>query len=106
MRIIICRLTSAQVAISWVTTSTSTPVSHLMLDLRCKQSDNNILIKWNQQYTSVTQYSEYDIEVEGLSFMLQAVGIIAAVGDSVTNLEVGVPAAIMVYGSYSEYVTV
>ncbi|PPD66949.1 hypothetical protein GOBAR_DD36174 [Gossypium barbadense] len=36
----------------------------------------------------------------------EAVGIIAAVGDSVSNLEVGTPAAIMVYGGYAEFMTV
>ncbi|MBA0698650.1 hypothetical protein Goari_000350, partial [Gossypium aridum] len=35
----------------------------------------------------------------------EAVGIIAAVGDSVSNLEVGTPAAIMVYGGYAEFMT-
>lgn len=38
--------------------------------------------------------------------MLQAVGIIAAVGDSVKHLSVGIPAALMTYGGYSEFVTV
>ncbi|KAM7251148.1 hypothetical protein ACFE04_023031 [Oxalis oulophora] len=36
----------------------------------------------------------------------EAVGIIAAVGDSVTHLKVGSPAAIMTFGSYAEFVTV
>ncbi|KAK9044328.1 hypothetical protein V6N11_072638 [Hibiscus sabdariffa] len=36
----------------------------------------------------------------------EAVGIIAAVGDSVSNLEVGTPAAIMVYGGYAEFMAV
>jgi hypothetical protein len=36
----------------------------------------------------------------------EAVGIIAAVGDSVTHLKVGMPAAIMTFGSYAEFVTV
>ncbi|KAL5541104.1 hypothetical protein UlMin_043390 [Ulmus minor] len=36
----------------------------------------------------------------------EAVGIIAAVGASVTDLEVGTPAAIMTFGSYSEFMTV
>lgn len=38
--------------------------------------------------------------------VLQAVGVIAAVGDSVNDLKVGTPAAVMTYGSYSEFVTV
>lgn len=38
--------------------------------------------------------------------MLQAVGIIAAVGESVTNLKVGTPAAIMTFGSYAEFTMV
>ncbi|XP_031260347.1 probable quinone oxidoreductase [Pistacia vera] len=36
----------------------------------------------------------------------EAVGIIAAVGDCVSDLKVGTPAAIMVFGSYAEYSTV
>ncbi|PON63389.1 Polyketide synthase, enoylreductase domain containing protein [Trema orientale] len=36
----------------------------------------------------------------------EAVGIIAAVGNSVTNLEIGTPAAIMTFGSYAEFVMV
>ncbi|GMI83653.1 hypothetical protein like AT1G49670 [Hibiscus trionum] len=36
----------------------------------------------------------------------EAVGIVAAVGDSVSNLEVGTPAAVMVYGGYAEFMTV
>ncbi len=38
--------------------------------------------------------------------LLQAVGIIAAVGDSVTHLEIGTPAAIMTFGSYAEFMMV
>ncbi|KAI3445998.1 hypothetical protein Pfo_002663 [Paulownia fortunei] len=34
---------------------------------------------------------------------LQAVGIIAAIGDSVKHLKVGTPAAIMTFGSYAEF---
>ena len=37
---------------------------------------------------------------------LKAVGIVAAVGDSVKNLKVGTPAAIMTFGSYAEYTMV
>lgn len=36
----------------------------------------------------------------------QAVGIIAAVGDAVKGLEVGMPAALMTFGSYSEFMMV
>ncbi|KAJ4716331.1 Zinc-binding alcohol dehydrogenase domain-containing protein 2 [Melia azedarach] len=36
----------------------------------------------------------------------EAVGIIAAVGDSVCNLKVGTPAAIMTFGSYAEFTMV
>lgn len=36
----------------------------------------------------------------------ESVGIIAAVGESVTNLEVGTPAAIMTFGSYAEFLMV
>ncbi|KAH7833264.1 hypothetical protein Vadar_004652 [Vaccinium darrowii] len=36
----------------------------------------------------------------------EAVGIIAAVGDSVKNLEVGTPAALMTFGSYAEFTMV
>ncbi|CAH9125801.1 unnamed protein product [Cuscuta epithymum] len=36
----------------------------------------------------------------------EAVGIVAAVGDSVTNLKVGTPAAIMTFGGYAEFVVV
>ncbi|KAF4382451.1 hypothetical protein G4B88_011403 [Cannabis sativa] len=36
----------------------------------------------------------------------EAVGIVAAVGDSVTNLEVGTPAAVMIFGSYAEFIKV
>ncbi|CDO97165.1 unnamed protein product [Coffea canephora] len=36
----------------------------------------------------------------------EAVGIVAAVGDSVKNLKVGTPAAIMTFGSYAEYTMV
>lgn len=38
--------------------------------------------------------------------ILQAVGIIAAVGDSVKNLKVGTPAALMTFGSYAEFTMV
>ena len=37
---------------------------------------------------------------------MQAVGIIAAIGDSVKHLKVGTPAAIMTYGSYAEFTAV
>ncbi|OMO63203.1 Alcohol dehydrogenase superfamily, zinc-type [Corchorus olitorius] len=36
----------------------------------------------------------------------EAVGIIAAVGDSVSNLKVGTPAAVMTFGGYAEFLTV
>ncbi|GLT37477.1 hypothetical protein SLA2020_117930 [Shorea laevis] len=36
----------------------------------------------------------------------EAVGIIAAVGDSVRGLRVGTPAAVMTYGSYAEFIMV
>ncbi|KAF9622512.1 hypothetical protein IFM89_031916 [Coptis chinensis] len=36
----------------------------------------------------------------------EAVGLIAALGDSVTDLKVGIPAAIMTFGSYSEFMMV
>lgn len=36
----------------------------------------------------------------------QAVGIIAAVGDSVKDLKVGMPAALMTFGSYAEFTMV
>ncbi|XP_010479454.1 PREDICTED: zinc-binding alcohol dehydrogenase domain-containing protein 2 isoform X2 [Camelina sativa] len=36
----------------------------------------------------------------------EGVGIIAAVGESVKNLEVGTPAAVMTFGAYSEYMIV
>ncbi|KAK6282601.1 hypothetical protein POUND7_016426 [Theobroma cacao] len=36
----------------------------------------------------------------------EAVGIIAAVGDSVSDLKVGTPAAVMTYGGYAEFITV
>ncbi|XP_023644750.1 prostaglandin reductase-3 isoform X2 [Capsella rubella] len=36
----------------------------------------------------------------------EGVGIIAAVGESVRNLEVGTPAAVMTFGAYSEYMIV
>lgn len=38
--------------------------------------------------------------------MIQGVGIIAAVGDSVKNLKPGTPAAIMTFGSYAEFTAV
>lgn len=38
--------------------------------------------------------------------MLQAVGIIAAVGDNVTDLKIGTPAAVMTFGSYAEFIMV
>lgn len=38
--------------------------------------------------------------------MSKAVGIIAAIGDSVKNLKVGTPAAIMTFGSYAEFTMV
>ncbi|MBA0549614.1 hypothetical protein Golob_020635, partial [Gossypium lobatum] len=37
---------------------------------------------------------------------LEAVGIIAAIGDSVRNLEVGTPAAVMTIGCYAEFMKV
>ncbi|XP_059449614.1 uncharacterized protein LOC132180722 [Corylus avellana] len=36
----------------------------------------------------------------------EAVGIIAAVGDSVTDLKIGTPAAVMTFGSYAEFMMV
>ena len=36
----------------------------------------------------------------------QGVGLIAAVGESVKNLEVGTPAAVMTFGAYAEYMIV
>lgn len=36
----------------------------------------------------------------------EAVGIIAAVGEGVTNLKLGTPAGLMTYGSYAEFTTV
>lgn len=36
----------------------------------------------------------------------EAVGIIAAVGDSVTDLTIGTPAAVMTFGSYAEFIMV
>ncbi|XP_055815839.1 uncharacterized protein LOC129885552 [Solanum dulcamara] len=36
----------------------------------------------------------------------EAVGIIAAIGDGVRNLKIGIPAAIMTFGGYAEFVTV
>ncbi|XP_022763358.1 prostaglandin reductase-3-like isoform X1 [Durio zibethinus] len=36
----------------------------------------------------------------------EAVGIIAAVGDSVSNLKVGTPAAVMTFGGYAEFIMV
>jgi len=38
--------------------------------------------------------------------VFQGVGLIAAVGESVKNLEVGTPAAVMTFGAYSEYMIV
>jgi NADPH:quinone reductase-like Zn-dependent oxidoreductase len=40
------------------------------------------------------------------TLILQAVGIIAAVGDSVTDLKIGTPAAVMTFGSYAEFMMV
>jgi NADPH:quinone reductase-like Zn-dependent oxidoreductase len=34
------------------------------------------------------------------------VGIIAAVGDSVTDLKIGTPAAVLIFGSYAEFIMV
>ncbi|XP_022746330.1 prostaglandin reductase-3-like isoform X2 [Durio zibethinus] len=36
----------------------------------------------------------------------EAVGIIAAIGDSVSSLKVGTPAAVMTFGGYAEFITV
>ena len=33
-------------------------------------------------------------------------GIIAAVGDNVTDLKIGTPAAVMTFGSYAEFIMV
>lgn len=41
-----------------------------------------------------------------LIYLLQAVGIVAAVGDSVRNLKVGTPAAVMAFGGYAEFIMV
>lgn len=41
-----------------------------------------------------------------IALWFQAVGIIVAVGDSVTNLRIGSPAAVMTYGSYAEFTMV
>jgi NADPH:quinone reductase-like Zn-dependent oxidoreductase len=38
--------------------------------------------------------------------MLKAVGIVAAVGDSVKNVKVGTAAAVMTFGSYAEFTVV
>lgn len=38
--------------------------------------------------------------------MMKAVGVVAAVGDSVKNVKVGTPAAVMTFGSYAEFTVV
>jgi hypothetical protein len=37
---------------------------------------------------------------------MQAVGIVAAVGDSVNHIRVGTPVALMTFGSYAEFTLV
>lgn len=37
---------------------------------------------------------------------MQAVGIVAAVGDSVTHVKVGTPVALMTFGNYAEFTLV
>ncbi|CAA3001806.1 probable quinone oxidoreductase [Olea europaea subsp. europaea] len=56
---------------------------------------------------TVFQWNNKDI-VSRLPFDagFEAVGIIAAIGDSVKHLKVGTPAAIMTYGSYAEFTLV
>lgn len=38
-----------------------------------------------------------------VALILQAVGLIAAIGESVNDLKVGTPVAIMTFGSYAEF---
>lgn len=37
---------------------------------------------------------------------MQAVGIVASVGDSVNHIKVGSPVALMIFGAYSEFTQV
>lgn len=37
---------------------------------------------------------------------MQAVGIVASVGDSVKHIKVGTPVALMTFGSYAEFMLV
>ncbi|KAI3788408.1 hypothetical protein L2E82_01173 [Cichorium intybus] len=60
-------------------------------------------------YTSGRYFSGSEEEISTLLPLdagLEAVGLIAAVGDDVKNLEVGTPAAIMNYGAYAEFAMV
>lgn len=41
-----------------------------------------------------------------VALILQAVGLIAAIGESVNDLKVGTPVAIMTFGSYAEFTMV
>lgn len=38
--------------------------------------------------------------------ILQAVGLVAAIGESVNDLKIGTPVAIMTFGSYAEFTMV
>lgn len=44
--------------------------------------------------------------LDNYNIMLQAVGVVAGIGDSVKHLKVGTAAAIMTYGSYTEFTVV
>ncbi|KAI3525928.1 hypothetical protein L1887_05062 [Cichorium endivia] len=60
-------------------------------------------------YTSGRYFSGSEQEISTLLPLdagLEAVGLIAAVGDDVKNLEVGTPAAVMNYGAYAEFAMV
>ena len=83
---------------------TKAPVFHLMLALRLGKID---AISWSPIFHGSNNYGYLWCLVEiYFTLMLQAVGIIAAVGDSVTNLKIGTPAAVMTFGSYAEFIMV
>ncbi|KAL5982434.1 hypothetical protein ACLOJK_016505 [Asimina triloba] len=58
------------------------------------------------RYFTTSPQLPFDAGFEPNATELQAVGLIAAVGDSVDDLKVGSPVAIMTFGSYAEFTMV
>lgn len=79
--------------------------SRLPFDAGFEVHDNNIINLWCNCLIQIRRFAR-PIMLCCLWFTFQAVGLIAAVGDSVNNVKVGTPAAIMTFGSYAEFTMV